>query len=302
MKRTLIAGIVLMVTAGTALVPEAGASTTADGPTGRLLYVDLTASTDSGGPLRSATPSGGSVQDLGKEVSWYASPSYSPDGTQIAYTGGDIGFSVMLMNADGTGDHRLIDAPWAPAYPRWRPDGRAIVFQYDGIAQVPVTGGPFTQLTPKGRYELMASWAPSGKAFATAAPVEPANEPDPSTGSVRIWAPRGQTVRKIFSLPGAMRVDWSPDGRTIAASANGDLYFVDSRSGAVRRITNTPGAQERDPIWSPDGSWLAYSVDPTDVTDSPPSSASTIWFMDRNGGNRRTAGVHGVATSWRSGG
>ncbi|MDE9366578.1 hypothetical protein PZ938_13275 [Luteipulveratus sp. YIM 133132] len=42
--------------------------------------------------------------------------------------------------------------------------------------------------------------------------------------------------------------------------------------------------------------------DPTSAMDGVPSPEATIWFMDKAGSNRQTAGVHGIPTSWRSGG
>ncbi len=53
-------------------------------------------------------------------------PSWSPDGTLIAY-GDDHGISVM--NADGTGQHRVATVPRTSVFlPKWSPDGSKIAF------------------------------------------------------------------------------------------------------------------------------------------------------------------------------
>ena len=56
---------------------------------------------------------------------------------------------------------------------------------------------------------------------------------------------------------------WSRDGKSIvfAKDRDGneqhDLYAIDTQSGAVRQITNTPAAQEIPAEFSPDGEWLS---------------------------------------------
>jgi TolB protein len=55
----------------------------------------------------------------------------------------------------------------------------------------------------------------------------------------------------------------SPDGAQVAFAShrdgNWDLYLLDLRSLAVRRLTETPG-YEGHPTWSPDGRWIAYEA------------------------------------------
>jgi len=55
-------------------------------------------------------------------------PSWSPDGTRIAFRGGDGNSQIYVMNADGSGVTRLTnnsDNDWQPA---WSPDGSRIAF------------------------------------------------------------------------------------------------------------------------------------------------------------------------------
>ncbi len=55
---------------------------------------------------------------------------------------------------------------------------------------------------------------------------------------------------------------WSADGRSLAVTVaehnNFDLYLVDARTGAARRLTATP-ENERHPSFSPDGRYLYFS-------------------------------------------
>ncbi len=53
----------------------------------------------------------------------------------------------------------------------------------------------------------------------------------------------------------------SPTGQRAVFEAHGEILTVPAEKGDIRNITNTPGAAERDPAWSPDGNSIAYFSD-----------------------------------------
>ncbi len=53
----------------------------------------------------------------------------------------------------------------------------------------------------------------------------------------------------------------SPSGSRAVFAARGEIFTVPAKKGDTRDITNSPGAREIDPVWSPDGKNIAYFSD-----------------------------------------
>lgn len=87
----------------------------------------------------------------------------------------------------------------------------------------------------------------------------------------------GMTAFAAYSAnPLWMRdVKISPDGQKIAFSYKGDIYTVPSTGGDATRLTFNP-SYESTPIWSPDGSQIAFTSDR--------NGSSDLYIMPSNGG------------------
>lgn len=72
-------------------------------------------------------------------------------------------------------------------------------------------------------------------------------------------------------------VSLSPDGSRLALTARGEIFDVPAEKGVTRDITRTPGANDREGNWSPDGKYIAYISDRTGETE--------IWLQPAAGGN-----------------
>ena len=109
-------------------------------------------------------------------------------------------------------------------------------------------------------------WMPDGKKFTY-------YQRDPKTGKRNIWSYDVNTrKREIFIDSEQVKVleeqrrekrftlgnyFWSPNKVDILLPSGNDLYLYNSKSKQVRRLTHDE-AQERDPLFSPDGKKLAY--------------------------------------------
>ena len=93
----------------------------------------------------------GDVQQLTENERDDYAPSWSPDGTRIAfesYLDDSFGYELFVMDADGTNQQRLTTLPGGDRLPEWSPNGVTIVFARDaGIYLINADGMNLRQLT-----------------------------------------------------------------------------------------------------------------------------------------------------------
>jgi len=109
------------------------------------------------------------------------SPSWSPDGKQIVFSGSSGGITdLYIVNADGTGLRRLTDDGYGDFQPQWSPDGKTIAFASDRdsasfeilrfrpwrITLLDVATGATTVLPMQAGLNLNPQWAPDGRSIA----------------------------------------------------------------------------------------------------------------------------------------
>jgi tricorn protease len=68
----------------------------------------------------------------------------------------------------------------------------------------------------------------------------------------------------------------SSNGVRALFAARGDIFTLPVKQGSVRNLTDTPGEHELNPVWSPDGKWIAYLSDKTGEYE--------IYLMSQTGG------------------
>jgi Tol biopolymer transport system component len=100
-------------------------------------------------------------------------PMWSPDGTQIAYIGGQgYGtYELYIINADGTERRRLTANGSHEFLPAWSPDGTQLAFASDASGDyeiwiVRADGSALKQLTQSPGLDTRPAWSPDGTQIA----------------------------------------------------------------------------------------------------------------------------------------
>lgn len=88
---------------------------------------------------------------------------------------------------------------------------------------------------------------------------------------------------RVGGSKGIVEYEWSPDGKSILAPVDGDLYLADVVSGAVRRLTSTP-ATEIDAHVSEGGHYVSFVRD------------QNLYRIDLSSGAERTLTAEGKGT------
>jgi Tol biopolymer transport system component/DNA-binding winged helix-turn-helix (wHTH) protein len=161
-------------------------------------------------------------------------PSFSPDGSRIAFTwGGDQqdNIDIYVKEIGASGLRRLTADPAADEYPAWSPDDRYIAFlrsEGNGTGSVMV-------IPPLGGLERKISAL------------------GPRSGPGEVGTP--------------VPLSWTPDGKWLAIALRDSaeepraIWLISIDTGERRRLTSPPGLSVTDsnPSVSPDGAFLAFS-------------------------------------------
>jgi dipeptidyl aminopeptidase/acylaminoacyl peptidase len=172
-----------------------------------------------------------------------ATPSWSPDGREIAFVG--PGLKMSVARADGSGVRKLTSGLDRQVSPAWSPDGERIAFASDrgdsfDIWSIKPDGTGTQRLTDGPQDETLPVWSPDGARIAFV------RETGTTYGEALLWVMgrHGGAERMIgkdahaFSQPA-----WSPDGTRIVFASGREclrwgLYVLSVASGAEKRITN----------------------------------------------------------------
>ena len=142
-------------------------------------------------------------------------------------------------------------------------DGTLNLYRYDPKTK------QFTQLTFYKDYDVkFPSLGPNDIVYQYAASLYLYNIATGKTHLVPIEIPSDRVFVRKFLLTDPQKYVYSfslsPKGKRALLNVRGDIINMPTKEGVTYDVTaNTSGSREKNPVWSPDGKWIAFFSDKT---------------------------------------
>lgn len=211
------------------------------------------------------------------DLSFYSyHPSFSPDGSQLAFTSNRAGTrDVWKMNVDGSGAGRLTSADASESVPTWGPGGKIVYTSDeagdDDIWSMADDGSGKTRLTTSALVERYPDINPAGTRIAFSASAGAASQ---GWDDLYIMNTDGSGLRQLTNDPAALEwhASFSPGGNRISYVKSNDLYTMKTDGTDSIRLTYD-AAVDNVQTWGADGSTMVFSTSRT--TGS--GASKSIW-------------------------
>ncbi len=231
---------------------------------------------------------GGDIRQVTRLRSLSLAPSWSPDGSKIAFSvynrhSGNVKNIDLFEYQFRTGVLKLLsNRSGINSGASYSPDGKKIAYtmSYTGNPEIHLLDlqtKESTQMTRSLGFDVDPAFSPDGRklAFVSSRPGKP------MIYTLDLGNPL-EVKRLTYAGSYNATPNWSPDGGKIVFAGwldrRFDLFTITSDGGKIDRLTKDEGNNE-DPHYSPDGSFLVFS--------STRSGGKNIFVMNNDGSKVR---------------
>lgn len=190
------------------------------------------------------------------------SPSWSPDGRELAYVSFETQKAVVWVQDLSTGARRQIaNFRGSNSAPAWTADGQSVAatLTRDGLSQLYLlnrSGGTPRRLTTSSAIDTEPVFTKDGRTMYFV------SDRGGSPQIYRMASTGGDATRVTFSGNYNISPDVSPDGRTLTyVTRQGNAYRVvtqDLAGGAITTLTET--TEDESPSFAPNGRLIIYAT------------------------------------------
>jgi TolB protein len=189
------------------------------------------------------------------------SPSWSPDGSYLAYASFETGHAAVYVQSLYTNQRTVVaDFRGSNSAPAWSPDGKqlAVVLTRDGGSQIYLVrpdGTDLRRITFNGGIDTEPNFSPDGKYLLFS------SDRGGSTQIYRMPVGGGAAQRMTFGAGNNFSPRHSPDGKSFvfAHLENGKFYVAiqDFQTGQMMLVTE--GGWEKKPSFAPNGKIILFA-------------------------------------------